>query len=180
MVWINYQHHNYSVPKGTFGGAICLCPECVLKGKTTTRKDSGMMTTYTMVMDIDVSDMLSVGKAFGKVYDALEDVSGSVLYCKTGDLRNSQPEAKPEEVLEEQSLNETGFTMGKPSQTTEPKQTWIPEDVPTREAVGVYCRFCENFFEPPGVTVGEVIDFYCPKCDMKESWPTVTTKRVPV
>lgn len=28
MVWINYEHYNYSVQKGVYGGALCLCRKC--------------------------------------------------------------------------------------------------------------------------------------------------------
>ena len=33
MTWINNQHINQPAPIGTFGGAVCLCPECEKKRK---------------------------------------------------------------------------------------------------------------------------------------------------
>ena len=34
MVWINHDHHNYPAPPGTYGGAMCMCAECMKKRKT--------------------------------------------------------------------------------------------------------------------------------------------------
>lgn len=33
MVWVNYEHHNYEVPEGIFGGAICMCKDCIEERK---------------------------------------------------------------------------------------------------------------------------------------------------
>jgi hypothetical protein len=30
-MWINYIHSNVSVPKGVYGGSICMCDDCIKK-----------------------------------------------------------------------------------------------------------------------------------------------------
>jgi len=31
MVWVNYNHYNSPAPLGAFGGAICMCEDCIKK-----------------------------------------------------------------------------------------------------------------------------------------------------
>lgn len=33
MVWLNNNHFNTAAPKGSFGGAYCICDECAKKRK---------------------------------------------------------------------------------------------------------------------------------------------------
>lgn len=39
MVWINNQHYNAkSYPKEAYGGAICMCPDCMQRRHSESRK----------------------------------------------------------------------------------------------------------------------------------------------